>query len=154
MPRTALLDLNSFQDHIREELGSIYRLPTIAFEHGAACPANRAGACIDHAHLHLVPTSAQITLNEFGSNHEKIDSIEQLGDTPEGEAYLYYDNGKGACRIMLDRLLPNQFLRRRLAEALQCGEIWDWREHPLHDQVTIFVERWVSHQQRSVVTAQ
>jgi diadenosine tetraphosphate (Ap4A) HIT family hydrolase len=101
--------------------------PSIAFEHGLASLSRRAGGCIDHAHLHIVPAALDvrsILTQEFGT-HELV----RLSDLVlwRGHAYLLAQNndGSGAVCDVPDHL-PSQFLRRRIATALNLEERWDW----------------------------
>jgi diadenosine tetraphosphate (Ap4A) HIT family hydrolase len=46
---------------VKRRIGKVVRATygrSTAFEHGAASFSKNAGCCIDHAHLHIVPTIA------------------------------------------------------------------------------------------------
>ncbi|HET6842995.1 MAG TPA: HIT domain-containing protein [Candidatus Angelobacter sp.] len=144
MPPAALQDLAVFKHSLSSLLSSIYKMPTIAFEHGAACPANRAGSCIDHAHLHLMPTSARINLEKFRFTRMELNSVVHLSEMENNQAYLFYEDEFNTNCFLIDAVLPSQFMRQQLAQALKLGDVWDWRTQQFHDRIYKFVEHFFS----------
>ena len=102
----------------------------LLFEHGSGPLAPKSGACIHHAHLHLLPVTAPVVkwLRPFGKVHElrtktPYESAEpsDLGD------YLAYRNQHREWFLVseLEERPPCQFLRRRIAQHFNLPE-WHW----------------------------
>jgi diadenosine tetraphosphate (Ap4A) HIT family hydrolase len=107
---------------------------SVAFEHGPAAPSSAAGCGVDHAHLHVVPTSVDLMAG----------ASQMLGDGAEinwtsathpwdgeqthrmGLDYLYLRDQQSRGWIGAIAEAPSQLFRRVIARAL--GEItWDWK---------------------------
>lgn len=100
----------------------------IVFEHGSGGEKMSAGACIDHAHLHVVPTKADLyskLKQEFGDR--PIKHLADLTDlSRQKQRYLYYErNGEGHAFIV-NKNLPAQYVRRLVASAEGKPDEWDW----------------------------
>ncbi len=103
--------------------------PVVFFEHGQVCRAHKAGACIDHAHLHCVPLLNDIThrirvdhrlnkLHEFG---KIATSTEQYDGS-----YLFFQNQAGEMYTCDGNEVRSQYFRILVAEALGLLGMWDW----------------------------
>lgn len=112
--------------------------PAIVFEHGGSLAGG--GGCIDHAHLQIAPTQADLVsaiLAEQGSAHfSKLDSLAGLPGAISGDRpYLLIQNQTGVAHIS-DRLkLSPQYVRRRLAAMTNQAESWDYLAFPQLDRV-------------------
>jgi diadenosine tetraphosphate (Ap4A) HIT family hydrolase len=102
------------------------------FEHGAA-QEFRAGNSIDHAHLHCLPVSVDITTStENERKWKKIDSLLELCTlSAENTAYLFYESASGEKFIHTLKKskssLPSQYLRKAFADCLDL-KWWDWKD--------------------------
>lgn len=106
----------------------------LIFEHGMCSEEHRAGACIDHAHWHLVPTSEELVPHDIRLT--RIDSFEAFAaSTGQANSYLYVGNCTGRGYILDDRNIPGQFFRRRLALAVQRPDEWDYSVFPLYENI-------------------
>ena len=118
-------------------LNSIYG-PVVKFEHGS-CSHMKAGACIDHAHMHLVPTA-----EDFGSHLAHLFGGERLTDIGRislkwaSRPYLLYENAMGIATVYETPLLPSQFMRMLIAQRLGVLERYDWRKYPGIDELKTF----------------
>src|SRR6266542_131449 len=95
-----------------EQILTTYYVPPTAFEHGATQSGLRAGGCIDHAHLHVVPGNpgldallrssfCPVELNDWPELGSWIDTPYLLAKAP-GDGILVSPASDG---------LPSQFLR-------------------------------------------
>jgi hypothetical protein len=112
--------------HIARTAGS-----PLLFEHGSAGTLVRSGVCIQHAHIHLIPSRAPVNqwMEELGEVKE-IDCVFQqlvssLAKTPD---YLCYEDqdGHGYLLQSFDVEVPCQFIRRRLARYFSLPS-WNWK---------------------------
>ena len=100
------------------------------FEHGSGFLEPKSGACIHHAHLHVLPLAAPVEkwIREFGE-------VQQLGEIMPHELserltlkdYLAYQDQWGTSYLVaeLESRPPCQFIRRRIAEHLNLDD-WHW----------------------------
>jgi hypothetical protein len=117
-----------------------YEAPVL-FEHGAS-QCGLGGGCIDHAHLHVVPCSQDISdslRNEF-----ELNSPLDWSDLPKwrDKQYLFYSSNLGKkiiCEPTSD--IGSQFLRRQVARAVGRAELWNFRAHPGLQEMQHTIER-------------
>ncbi|WP_442931539.1 HIT family protein [Mycobacterium sp. 050128] len=140
----ALSDLSSDEwsgftstvNYVRTRIEGAYG-DVISFEHGSAGPNRLAGCGVDHAHLHIVPSTTNL--------RSAIDAIsttvgrfqwEPAEGKPEARRsldYLYIADSSGQW-ITYGDSIPSQVVRRAL--AAECGRnIWDWKEDHCQDIV-------------------
>jgi hypothetical protein len=121
-------------------------------EHGAINRCQRGGACIDHAHLHLMPLPADLypVLSERFSFGE-LGSISEVRRFKDAQVpYLYYQGeGLRSYGVGLSQDVPSQMLRQIACQALGTPELWDWRNQPLRD----VLQRFASEYKRLAVAA-
>jgi len=147
LPEHLFPELEGFRDNVLDKLHNICQHPITILEHGAINRCQRGGACIDHAHLHLMPLAADLypTLSERFSFSE-LPSISEMRRFQDAQIpYLYYQReglrGHGA-QLLQD--VPSQLLRRIACQALGEPELWDWRERPLRDVLQRFTSEYKS----------
>ena len=125
-------------------VSSITRSSVIAFEHGAVSGGCNAGACADHAHLHLLPFDRDLLprLLQAGLDLTKISSYSDLAKWAEaGVSYLLYSDQTGtiwACDS--PERLPQRFFRSVVADALGEPYRSDWRAFPELERIQQVVE--------------
>jgi len=119
------------------------RLPAFLFEHGmSADGSERCGACMDHAHLHIVP--AQECMKRVRS---ELDGWKQVTwDTlPSavglGGYLLMAELGGGLLVRPGPAFVPSQYFRRIVAAAHDVAE-WNWRVDPAWGNLRETVDRW------------
>lgn len=116
-------------------LRSIYRQGVIVFEHGAtATESRKCGACIEHAHLHVVPgpSSFVAAARSKFRDWQSGSSILELPDLVENSPYMLVGSCTRRPRFWVRRCsdtVPSQLLRRVLARELGNPTEWDWRKH-------------------------
>jgi diadenosine tetraphosphate (Ap4A) HIT family hydrolase len=126
---------------IKRKFGS-----AICFEHGAITTVKRGGACLDHAHIHIIagcPGFRNYVAKEF----EEIPLV-GLSDlvqfVEQGKPYLFIEDLDGlAYAYRVPDQIPSQYLRRVWARATQQPDKWDWAVFPNYElmQATIDVIR-------------
>jgi diadenosine tetraphosphate (Ap4A) HIT family hydrolase len=134
-------ELQVFKDSVLGKLKQISSNPITILEHGAINRPQRAGACIDHAHLHLMPLPVDlypILLERF--RFAKLSSINEVSRFNHAQvSYLYYERqGNGSCGVELTQDVPSQLLRRIACQALGKPDLWDWRKMPLRESLQQF----------------
>ncbi|MEW1778736.1 HIT domain-containing protein [Streptomyces sp. NPDC086777] len=118
---------------IRDTLSKVYTDPFI-FEHGSRSIRAKSGSCIDHAHLHFVPTEVDPCNHlKRSMRYSKIDSLGDLiGKFGEDEPYLLGSKRGEVFTFSPDPLSPppSQFLRRLLCQLEGRPDEWDWAVFP------------------------
>lgn len=145
VPEHLFPELEAFKDSVIHKLHNICENPITIMEHGAINRCQRGGACIDHAHLHLmplVPDLYPILSKKF--SFDELDSISELRRFKEAELpYLYYQReGFRSHGVQLLQDVPSQLLRRIACQALGEPALWDWRDQPLRDRVQQFTSEY------------
>lgn len=115
---------------LTEDLANFYGFRPSLFEHGVAWQNTLPSCCINHAHIHIVPTNLDITarieLDGFvlmSSGNYKANS-----HIIKGNHYLYYEASSQIGKFYDASKLPSQYLRQILAEFLEVG-IWNWHDY-------------------------
>jgi len=104
------------------------------FEHGAIDDRQRAGACINHAHIHFIARDIDLC-GELERQFRQIaipNGISSARHLPPLQTpYLYVKQKGEESRVFLvDRPLTTQFLRRRVASKLRMYKYWDYKLYP------------------------
>jgi diadenosine tetraphosphate (Ap4A) HIT family hydrolase len=141
LPEHLFPELEAFRDNVLDKLHNICQHPITIMEHGAFSRGQRGGACIDHAHLHLLPLPADLypILSERFSFGE-LESISEVRRFKDAQiSYLYYQReGLSSRGVELSQDVPSQLLRRIACQALGEPDLWDWRDRPLRDVLQRF----------------
>jgi len=140
LPTEEIQDVETYVKVLRaeyEERGQ----SVVTFEHGSKGPGE-AGSCIDHAHVHIVPSTRQITatnivaspfLKSAGlTDWRSMRGLNDLTQLYRYMSYLWIQDSSGAFAVTVTtdgRSVPCQALRRWCAEALGLAE-WDWHLAP------------------------
>lgn len=114
------------RDYLKPVFGEV-----VFFEHGPTQPSSSAGCCIDHAHLHVVPTD--VDLLPLISRDYDFSSLPNFGNINYNKwctDYLYYENQTGD--MFLTSVIgstPSQYFRRVLSQALGGECAWNWCDY-------------------------
>jgi diadenosine tetraphosphate (Ap4A) HIT family hydrolase len=145
VPEQLFPELEAFRNNVLDRLHNICQHPITIMEHGALNRCQRGGACIDHAHLHLMPLAADLypVLSERFS-FAKLESISELRRFKDAQLpYLYYQReGRQSHGVALSEDVPSQLLRRIACQVLGTPELWDWRNTPLRDVIQRFTSEY------------
>jgi hypothetical protein len=102
--------------------------PLTYWEHGGTDDASvRRSACIEHAHLHIVPGSLKLPLppghTEYPGIREAL--LTRAGRSAETDSYLLVGDTSGPCFVGRD-VRVSQYYRREWARLLGREESWDY----------------------------
>jgi diadenosine tetraphosphate (Ap4A) HIT family hydrolase len=109
------------------------------FEHGAIGDGQKAGGCINHAHVHFLAKNVDlcrelrqqfrsIPISNGGSSARYLPRLR----TP----YLYVkQRGEQPQAFLVERPLPTQFLRQQVASQISMGDYWDYRLYPFDENI-------------------
>jgi diadenosine tetraphosphate (Ap4A) HIT family hydrolase len=152
LPEHLFTELETFKEGVLDKLHNLCRHPISIMEHGAINRCRRGGACIDHAHLHLMPLAADlypILSRSFSFGELKcISELQRFKDTQN--PYLYYQReGFRGHGVKLTQDVPSQLLRRIACQALGTPELWDWRNTPMRD----LLQQFTGEYKRLAITA-
>jgi len=138
-------ELKSLIDTARDIIKKLYDKKVIIFEHGMMCKERRAGACVDHAHLNIVPCNEDISSLFYEKlEFKSLSSIEELKrQYYKDKPYLYY------CSPTLQQMsasvpnyLPSQYVRKILAKEVYNTRRWDWKIYPGKEQISLFLNKF------------
>lgn len=129
-------EINDILNLTRKILIEKYNQRIIVFEHGPKLKCNKGGGCIDHAHLHLIPTPVDIVnfLNKK-FNLEEINNFNKIREiyNKQEKSYIYIENHDLKKYVIeLEFSIPSQYLRQIIASELKINN-WDWRINPDHE---------------------
>jgi len=121
-----------------------------AFEHGP-CRANLSVGCgVDHAHLHIVPVSFDLSsaVTPFlpeGVVWSEAGLEECRAAFIQGEDYLYLEQPIGAGRIATHQGFGSQLFRRAIALRTGALNQFNWREYPQLPKVYATIDKMRAH---------
>lgn len=120
--------LEKILQHLHDVLSRHYSAP-IVLEHGAASAQQRAGCCVDHAHLHIVPVTVDLMpFLEPRFVKMPLRDFHDLQAHFRGRPYLLVVSATGAMFGFDAPICPSQFHRQLLAVTLGYPSEWDWRQ--------------------------
>ncbi|KDN20195.1 hypothetical protein DV20_21540 [Amycolatopsis rifamycinica] len=125
---------SGFADFLRQALACLSdRLGELTYwEHGGVpTPSFPTSACVDHAHLHVVPGSYGLQLPAPAAAHSS-DAPTMLLEHSDGwreRPYLMLGSTGSTCALVEDVGIP-QYFRRRLATAIGQPDLWDYAAFP------------------------
>jgi diadenosine tetraphosphate (Ap4A) HIT family hydrolase len=115
---------------------ALYGGSILIFEHGSACrPSSLSAACVEHAHLHLLPGPIEF-VNSVRCRLKKWETgrtlLELSGDAVAA-GYILVGSSvpvMGYHLHVLSASVPSQMLRQQYAAMTGQIEAWDWRKAP------------------------
>jgi diadenosine tetraphosphate (Ap4A) HIT family hydrolase len=122
-------EMMALKERSIEILTALYQPPTV-LEHGAASFARNAGACVDHAHVHLVPGWFRLLdrLKQDYPDAQTFNNYEDALASFSGSPYIYCEEPSGKAYGAVAGRCQSQYLRRLASEAAGVGERWNWRD--------------------------
>lgn len=115
--------------------------PATIFEHGTCVtPGTRRSACLDHAHLHVLPGSYRLTIfmQRRYANPMYYNGLNG-NESPDG--YLYLREPEGPAWYAPDPKV-SQYFRRKIAEQLNRPDEWDYLMFPRLNNVRETIARF------------
>jgi len=115
-------------------LAALYRIPITVFEHGACSSSEQPqSACINHAHIHLIPGSYNL-LSEAPTPVCKYDSLQEFLNEERDEPHLMIQDPGGPFMSFED-MPTSQFFRRIIARRLGIPDHWDYAAAPFDENI-------------------
>ena len=125
-----------------------YRHRIHYFEHGSAKAAEQPMCTVEHAHLHLVPTDAEIWADiKYVFDWQSIPkSITTLAEVVGDMEYIWYESPEGFSVVAtgIEGTFESQYLRKIFAKAVGLGNEWNWRDFP---RTTVISDTYASIKQ-------
>lgn len=138
-------ELEVFIRKIAKVLREIYKKGSIVFEHGSMGNRNYAGSCIEHHHIHILPSDLSHIpklLSDNFVNRGPMNSIRGLVEFNQNRVpYIYYMPPSGEHNVFEVQTLPRQYLRQVIAAECGYPQDWDWREKPFLGNIKSFVKK-------------
>jgi diadenosine tetraphosphate (Ap4A) HIT family hydrolase len=123
-------NLHVIDNAVQSVLSRNGRLRTIACEHGLGVEAPGRAGCVDHAHLHIIPTKRSLlqAFRRAGVEFRKLGAYSDEPFCAPHEQYLYLRDCDGNRYVSAAECFPSQLVRRLVAQV--HGEIfWSWRDY-------------------------
>jgi diadenosine tetraphosphate (Ap4A) HIT family hydrolase len=122
-----------YAEELRGELEPIYGTYILA-EHGAGGPCDPGAACVDHAHMHLIPMGdrAAAVREKYLERGGRptisggLDSFRAFAET----SYVALSITSERYEFWPANRFPRQFVRQVCADLLGLGQFYNWRAHP------------------------
>lgn len=132
VPSMADLDLDTLRTIISWTSAISGRLAVefgeyLLFEHGS-CHSQPSGACINHAHIHLVPLARELgPILLRSAPWRRVETVEEVV-LYKRCSYLHLTINEQSW-ILPNPTLGSQWLRRKIGDLLRT-ELWDWALDP------------------------
>ena len=133
LPQDKFLQLWEFCDEVMKFQNQNWG-KVVVFEHGICKEDKPAGACINHAHWHLVPGGYELLPQDM--IFKKIVSFEDYSkEKSKHNPYLYYRDSSQNEFVLDDAEVPSQFFRRILAPKIDKPDEWDYLVFPFLENI-------------------
>lgn len=124
------IEISNFKNIIRilsGILGKIYDKNVICMEHGAIKLNHSTGICVDHAHIHLLPTNLPILkLVQLKMNKVCLHELNKLQNICN--EYILVSQGIENFFYSVVDKIPSQFLRKIVFDEEKLSGNWNWKE--------------------------
>lgn len=128
-----LLLLRRFCSKVARLQHEIWDWPII-FEHGICREDKPAGACINHAHWHMVP--GYHGLLPSSARYDHIESFENFAEKEgRNRPYLYLEDQQHQAFVLNGENTQGQFFRRQLARIIGRPDEWDYAVFPFFENI-------------------
>lgn len=133
VPRDIAVPFSDLLQRTVDAVRSTFGPPTL-FEHGSCSRKDiRRSACLDHAHVHVLPGS-------YDLNSHVVDVVRHLPDISDSKAlgcsgYLFLKEPMAAPVYGPDPGV-SQFFRRHIARTLGMADAWDYLLFPRMENVS------------------
>jgi diadenosine tetraphosphate (Ap4A) HIT family hydrolase len=126
----------------RRALSSQLGLPVHMFEHGSSKHGTRVACSVEHAHRHLIPTTAAVGAPIAAAVNWAPVGQRRLRDIVGDCEYLHYQSADGESLAATAPLggYESQLLRRLFATELRIPDAWNWRVHPQLENVRATID--------------
>jgi len=124
--------------------------PVAIFEHGPSLPKQGVGCGVDHAHLHVVPTTCDLVLGLRGVMTRDLcwTDVRAICDARDafdsGLEYLYVEQPLSHGRIATGHGFESQLFRKVIARYIGEPDRFDWKLYSGPANVRRTVEKFTS----------
>lgn len=124
-PDEAIGALERARDWVRETYGTV-----ALFEHGTT-PDRAGGACIDHAHVHVLPVAAEALVDVMRGDDLELETLGDIASWMDiadtSRSYFLCSDGESLLVAFPVRPVRRQYLRSAAAQVLGMSDPdWDW----------------------------
>jgi diadenosine tetraphosphate (Ap4A) HIT family hydrolase len=124
----------AFVSDLVSQLTLLYRTQVTIYEHGACLSNDKSqSACVNHAHVHLIPGHYDLT-TEAPSEVCKHNSFVDFLEEGQSDSYLMLQDPGGPLLSFQDKP-RSQFFRRIIAQRMGIPDYWDYAMFPFFDNV-------------------
>lgn len=128
---------------------------TYIFEHGAVDTSHQLACCINHTHLHVIPSIIDIysaVVNHFPTEYEEFSSLLDCYEwikRKNMKSYILYGNTNHSKYCVVDssiNVYPSQYLRQityRMLVNDQKQRGWDWRQYPYYQNMIATIRQFI-----------
>lgn len=143
MPISKIKELRALMNRVKREIRSVYGTRSVCFEHGESLCSRKAGGCISHTHVHVVPCDATMIekIQQLNLDAVEIPSILSLSAQYSQLPYLYFQDVTNKQYVFSGQVYPSQLFRQILASYYNLGEKWDWRRFQFEENIKKTIER-------------
>ena len=145
VPQVLEEELVLMKRRLTATLTQVYDQRIHSFEHGSAKKAQQPMCTVEHAHLHFVPTDAEIwPIIQHQFEWRQIGSdIANLYAAVGDMEYLWYQSPEGYSVVAkgTEGTFESQYLRKVFAKAVGLDDKWNWREFPEARMISDTFER-------------
>jgi diadenosine tetraphosphate (Ap4A) HIT family hydrolase len=138
LPESQLSELRDIVSELRSNLSTAFE-PLVLFEHGPACEKGGGGACIVHAHMHILPT--RLNLADIPVDDNSFAPIPDLTHLRRfaNLDYVFLELQDGSAFVGQGKTRSSQWFRRIVAERIGVPDEWDYAvfQHPARIKCTI-----------------
>ena len=143
MPTDIHRKFNTLLERAVAAVDAAFGPPTV-FEHGACQRTDiRRSACLEHAHVHVMPGAYDLTPSVRPADADEPASTVATADLAHS-GYLFLREPRGTPIYAADPGL-SQFFRRRIAEKMGIADEWDYLMFPRLDNVHITIKRLLKY---------
>ena len=114
--------------------------PCVMFEHGPMTPSSALGCSVDHAHLHVVPSTMRLGQSRVLDSYvwteiNDMDSIRDFASSQKPYIFLRDASSRSYTALLAEHDQPSQLLRRAIATHLGRPHQFNWIEYPFEENV-------------------
>jgi diadenosine tetraphosphate (Ap4A) HIT family hydrolase len=144
LPQSLFPEFQRVKEQTVKLIASQFGVPCL-FEHGPSSAGLKVGCSVDHAHLHVVPFSGDLTrltasFMPDGAGWRPADVQACINAFSVGENYLYFEQPLGTGFISVHPAFGSQVFRKAIALHLGKPHEFDWREYPNHSAIQATVQ--------------
>ena len=128
--------IHELQSIYKAVLGSNY---IFYFEHGILDVDKSLMSCVDHAHLHIIPTA--VDANDLNFKHiESLNILEIINIKAPTPDYIFFGDDKKSY-LSFDQDKHAQYLRKAVHEQLKLQSHWNWRNDAQYANIKSWMYR-------------